>query len=281
MTFYRGMDIGTAKPSFDDRALVRHHLIDCLAPTQSASVDWFLKSAESCVDEIRSRGRQSLFVGGTPLYLKAALRGLFEGPAADPAIRRQLEADAELSGSAVLHARLARVDGLAAGRIHPNDLRRIVRALEVFEATGKPISEWQNEFDRPAQPPPKVICLTRPRDELYERINRRVLEMFEAGWVDEVQALGAGALPLSREASQAVGYREIADLLRGKMTKSLAIETIQRRTRQFAKHQMTWFRHIEEIQWLEIGDLTHEAALKALVQRFGESSNAIGSRMSD
>ncbi|MFO0944539.1 MAG: tRNA (adenosine(37)-N6)-dimethylallyltransferase MiaA [Planctomycetota bacterium] len=246
MTFYRGMDIGTAKASPADQARVPHHLIDVLDPSESASVDWYLREAERVCGKIRERGRKPLFVGGTPLYLKAALRGLFEGPPENRAIRERLAAEANETGSALLHQRLAAVDPKAAERIHPSDLRRIIRALEVHELTGRPITEWQNEFALPANPPPAVACLTRPRPELYQRINDRVLSMLETGWIDETDRLLRLDPPMSRQAAQAVGYYEIGEFLAGRMDKATMVETIQRRTRRFCKHQETWFRHIEE-----------------------------------
>src|SRR5262245_54705618 len=145
MTLYRGMDIGTAKPTVDERLRVPHHLIDALEPWESANVAWWLARAAQCCRDIESRGRRVLFVGGTPLYLKALLHGIFEGPPVDPTIRERLEAEAERGGSQ-LHKRLSEVDAPTAARLHPNDVRRIVRALEVWESTGKPISEWQREW---------------------------------------------------------------------------------------------------------------------------------------
>lgn len=250
MTLYRDFDIGTAKPSAEDRARVPHHLIDVLEPSESGSVAWWLERASQCVTEIKGRGRVALFVGGTPLYLKALLRGLFRGPAADHELRRQLEAEAQRSGAPDLHARLQAIDPIAASRIHTNDLRRIVRALEVFESTGKPISEWQQEWIRePSADGPKVICLDVPRAELYARIDRRVLAMLEAGWLDEARRLREMSPPPSREASAAVGYRDLWAFLDGKASWDDTVALIQRRTRNYAKRQLTWFRQLPEIRF--------------------------------
>ena len=150
MTLYRGMDIGTAKPSVADRTRVPHHLVDVLEPWESATVAWWLERAEIACVEIAGRGKRPIFVGGTPFYLKALLHGLFPGPPADPQLRRELEAEAERDGNDKLHARLAAVDAKTAARLHPNDVRRVVRALEVFQLTGQPISEWQQTWDTPA-----------------------------------------------------------------------------------------------------------------------------------
>jgi tRNA dimethylallyltransferase len=285
MTLYRHMDVGTAKPTAEQRRIVPHHLIDVLEPTESASVAWWLEQATTCCLEIEGRGKQVLFVGGTPLYLKALMFGLFEGPAADLELRHRLAEEARLVGSAVLHERLAGIDPLAAGRIHPNDLRRIIRALEVFELTGQAISSWQKQWHRDKErasrvserasrvserasrvsggspsddsgslppltrearsPMPTSIWLDWPRTELYERINQRVVAMFDAGLVEEALALRRFG-PLSKEASQAVGFAEAFALIDGLCTREQAIDRIQTRTRQFAKHQVTWFRHLPD-----------------------------------
>jgi len=270
MTLYRGMDIGTDKPSAADRARVRHHLIDILEPSESASLDQYLKWAETAVDEIRSRDKRPLFVGGTPLYLKACLRGIFEGPPADLDFRRRLEREAEQIGVEKLHDRLRATDPKAAEKILPGDLRRIIRAMEVQEKTGRPISDWQQEFDTPADPSPPVACLVRSRDERRRRIDERVPAMIAAGWIDEVRRLIApGQSSLSRVASQAVGYEEIIEHLAGKLSLEETIRLIQTRTRQFSKRQMTWFRHIEECTFFETSDVEpFEALIERLVSFF-------------
>jgi tRNA dimethylallyltransferase len=254
MTLYRGMDIGSAKPTADDQRRVRHHLLDVLDPSEPSSLADYLKRAKAAAEEIRSRGKQPLFVGGTPLYLKACLRGMFEGPGADADLRRRLEEEAEQIGVPALHARLAEIDPKAAERILVNDLRRIVRALEIYTLTGRPISEWQQEFDRPADPPPKVACIVRPREELRSRIVERVTAMMNAGWIEEAKRLFERDPPPGREARQAVGYGEIIEHLAGKMSFDELVETVTIRTRQFAKRQMTWFRHLEEIRFFETSE---------------------------
>src|SRR5262245_15275305 len=231
MTLYRGMDVGTAKPTPEERASAPHHLLDLLDPHESASVAWWLDQAAVAVSEIEARGRRALFVGGTPLYLKALLHGLFDGPPADDGLRARLEEEARQHGTQALHDRLTAVDPAGARKLHPNDLRRIVRALEVHELTGKPISQWQTQWrapltpPRPASPtqgrggekepsegvasaalagsPPlpcvgeagrgeganRCLCLDLPRDELYRRIDARVLAMINDGLVEEVRRL--------------------------------------------------------------------------------------------
>ncbi|MBL8796092.1 MAG: tRNA (adenosine(37)-N6)-dimethylallyltransferase MiaA [Planctomycetia bacterium] len=251
MTLYRGMDIGTAKPTAAERARVPHHLLDVLDPWESASVAWWLEQARACCRDIQARGKRVLFVGGTPLYLKALQCGLFEGPPAAPEVRQRLEAEAAQGGREALHRRLATVDPSSAARLHPNDLRRVVRALEIWELTGRPISDWQKQWPDTSSDPtcesagiPLALWLDRPRPELYERINQRVVQMIEDGLVAEVRALRELSQPLSREASQALGYKELFDHLDGRATLDEAIVRIQTRTRNFAKRQITWFRHL-------------------------------------
>ena len=273
MALYRRLDIGTAKPTTLQRQRVRHHLIDVLEPWQSASVAWWLKEAGTCCREINDRGKQVLFVGGTPLYLKAMLFGLFDGPPADAALRQRLVQQGEHLGPAGLHGLLAQVDSTSAARLHPNDSRRIIRALEVFELTGRPISAWQSQWVGPAcraepeepgveatetntadpglcqVPPgrrdlPRILWLDLPRPVLYDRIERRVEEMFASGLVEEVRALAALEQPLSREARQALGYKEVFAYLEGALSLKETIVRIQTRSRHFAKRQITWFRHL-------------------------------------
>jgi tRNA dimethylallyltransferase len=254
MTLYRGMDIGTAKPSADDRARVPHHLIDVLEPWESANVAWWLERATAAVANIEARGKRALFVGGTPFYLKALLCGLFEAPPSDEELRLQLEAEAE-RGREALHARLAEVDPTSARRLHPNDVRRVVRALEVWHLTGKPLSEWQQQSwwgdSAPRFPPGACLCVDVPRPLLYNRIEQRVEAMFAAGWVDEVRSLRALPRPLSKEASQALGYREIGEHLDGNRTLEETVAEVRLRTRQFAKRQLTWFRSLPGLEFCE------------------------------
>jgi tRNA dimethylallyltransferase len=271
MTLYRGMDIGTAKPTPEERQRIHHHLIDVLDPWESASVAWWLQQAERCCRDIESRGKRVLFVGGTPLYLKALLRGLFDGPPADPELRQRLTQEGERNGSHALHQRLAEVDPVSASRLHPHDVRRVVRALEVWEITGKPISAWQRqwtqesgvrsqesgdrnqELENPSSLTPyscpltgfgRCIWLEIPRNELYARINDRVRRMIAEGWLEE--AAGLRRKPLSREAAQALGYKELFAHLDGKAGLEETISLIQTRSRNFAKRQISWFRHLPE-----------------------------------
>ncbi len=251
MALYRGMDVGTAKPPPDERGDVPHHLIDAIEPHEEFSLAQYVEAAHRCIDEIVARGREVLFVGGTPLYLKGMLRGIFEGPPADWDLRdrlRQLDPQA-------LHRQLGQVDPASAERLHPNDTRRLIRALEVYEKTGRPISELQRQFDvgRPAEQC-RVFVLDWPREELSERIDRRVEAMFAAGLVDEVRRLLARPQPPSRTAGQAVGYREVIAHLAGKQDLSATIAEVQLHTRQLAKRQRTWFRSLSECRFVAMSD---------------------------
>jgi tRNA dimethylallyltransferase len=253
MSLYRGMDIGTAKPTMQERQRAVHHLIDVLEPSEEYSLAQYLEAAEAVVAEIRRRGREALFVGGTPLYLKGLLRGIFEGPPADWDLRHRLEEEARSESGDALHRRLAEVDPVSAERLHPNDTRRLIRALEVYEKTGRPISQWQQQFDVGLSASEcRVFVLDWPHDELYARINARVDAMFAAGLVDEVRGLLARAEPISRTAGQALGYREVIEHLEGQRGLDETIELVKTHTRQFAKRQGTWFRSLSECRFVPV-----------------------------
>lgn len=269
-TIYRRMDIGTAKPTAAERGGIPHHLLDVIEPWESASVADYREWAGTAVKAVEARGRRALFVGGTPLYLKALLRGLFEGPGSDAELRGRLEGEAEAEGDVALHQRLADVDPAAAARLHPNDRRRVVRALEVFELTGRPLSAFQVEHERPAPPTVPVFALEPPRAVLVERIDRRVREFFALGLVEEVRALQAAERPLSPVAAQAIGYREVIGMLAGQATLEDTITEIQARTRRFAKRQGTWFRGLEEVKPLPIApDEDPDTIAERLAARIG------------
>jgi len=251
MAIYRGMDIGTAKPSYEQQRRGPHHLIDIVEPTDDFSLSAYVDLAEKTVVDIRRRGREVLFVGGTPLYLKSLLRGIFEGPPADWEFRRAVEEEVEQIGVEALHQRLQQADPLAADWLHPHDKRRIIRALEVLRATGQPLSHQQTQFEEGAPAEERrVFVLDWPRPVLHQRINARVDEMFVAGLVDEVRGLLERHGHFSRTAMQAVGYREVMEHLRGEIDLEETIRRTKVRTRRFAKRQMTWFRHLSECRFL-------------------------------
>lgn len=255
MAVYRGMDIGTAKPDPDARRQVPHHLLDLVDPTEEFSVAEYLGAARRAVEEIRNRDRTPVFVGGTPLYLKALLRGIYQGPPADWEFRRQVDEEVERVGVEALHARLALIDPLAAAKLHPRDKRRIIRALEVFRVTGQPISHQQLHFDegRPAEAC-RVFVLGWERAELHRRIEHRVERMFQQGLVEEVESLVKKHGKLGRTAAQAVGYREVLEYQEGIRDLASAIEAVKARTRQFARRQETWFRKMSECRRLEMDE---------------------------
>ncbi len=271
MTLYRRMNIGTAKPTAEECLRVPHHLFDLLEPAQEFSVAEYLVAAERVCREIIAGGSTPLFVGGTGLYLRSLLRGVFEGPPANQKLRQRLESEAALDGVDALHRRLQQLDPNTAERLHPNDLRRVVRALEVIEMTGQPMSAQHREEPLPLdQRPTNVVWLSPPRDWLYGRINQRVEAMLDAGWLDEVRSLLAEPQPLSHTAGQALGYKELIELLRGERSLAETVGLIQTRTRQFAKRQHTWFRNLEECRSLPItGDESPaEVAAKFVGQVF-------------
>jgi tRNA dimethylallyltransferase len=202
-----------------------------------------------------------LFVGGTPLYLKGLLRGVFEGPPADWELRRQLTDDAARHGDAWLHERLAAVDPVAAARLHPHDTRRLIRALEVFEKLGQPISELQRQFEvAHAAAECRVFVLDWPKAELGQRIDERVKQMFSAGLVAEVQRLLAASRPLGRTARQAVGYREVIEHIEGRHNLAETVELVRLHTRQLAKRQGTWFRSLSECRFVAVSGQIDVAA---------------------
>jgi tRNA dimethylallyltransferase len=253
MAIYRGMDIGTAKPSPAERAAVPHHLIDIVDPSEEYSVAQYVEAAAKTVSDIRARNEIPLFVGGTPLYLKSLLRGLFEGPPADWQLRHEIEAELAHVGQPALYERLVQIDPVAASHIHPRDTRRLIRALEVFRATGQPISHQQLQFEegRPADEC-RVFVLRRRREELHARIEGRVEAMIECGLVDEVRDLTSNGHELGRTARQAVGYREAIGYLTGEYDRDEMIARIKARTRRFAKRQGTWFRSLSECRFVDI-----------------------------
>jgi tRNA dimethylallyltransferase len=268
MAIYCGMDIGTAKPSAAERSAVPHHLLDIVEPRQQYSVAQYVDAAAATVADIRSREKEPLFVGGTPLYLKSLLRGLFEGPPADWQLRREIEQELAHVGQQALYDRLQQVDPVAASHIHPHDTRRLIRALEVFRATGEPISHQQLQFDegRPADEC-RVFVLRRKREELHARIEGRVEAMIDAGLVEEVRWLTASGHELGRTARQAVGYREALAYLSGEYDQNEMVSRIKVRTRRFAKRQGTWFRSLSECRFVDLTGDTDPSVIAESIAR--------------
>jgi tRNA dimethylallyltransferase len=241
---YRGMDIGTAKPSAAERAAVPHHLIDLIDPTEAYSAAQFVTDATRLVGQIRARGRLPVLVGGTLLYFKALFDGLDTLPAANAAVRAQIDARAAEFGWPALHAELARVDPVTAARLSPNDSQRLQRALEVWMLSGRPLSQWHTGASRTPQDRPTLIAL-EPEDRawLHHRIAERFNAMLAAGLVDEVRALRArGDLSLERPSMRCVGYRQVWEMLDGHHPPQTLAERGIAATRQLAKRQLTWLR---------------------------------------
>ncbi len=250
MKVYRGMDVGTDKPTTGERRGVPHHLLDSLSPLEPMNLRRYVDAAHAAVADIHARGREAVLTGGTALYLKGFLHGVFEGPAADPVFRAALRAEYAELGSPALHERLKVLDPTAALRLHPNDRKRVERALEVHALTGKCLTEQLGQW-RSAVPAWAVVSvLTWPREVLYERINERVQRMFEGGILEETARLLASG-GFGPQSGQALGYAEAQAVLAGSMSKGDAIALVQRRTRLFARKQLTWFRSLESAHWIE------------------------------
>jgi tRNA dimethylallyltransferase len=250
MQVYRGMDIGTAKPTAAERDLVPHHLIDVCEVGDGFDAKQFVELASQAIANIHTRGRLALVVGGTGLYVRALRHGLFEGPARNEGLRARLEAMA----APELFEELQQLDPQTASRIDRHNPRRLVRALEVFHETGKPIGQLQTQWDpehAPVSAP--AIGLTRERADLVERIERRIDGQIAGGWVEEVRRLLPLGLEKNPAAMQAAGYRELVAHVRGEISLDNAVALIKTRTRQLAKRQLTWFRREPQLQWVEIG----------------------------
>lgn len=268
MKVYRGMNIGTAKPPPEVRARVPHRLIDILDPWEAYSAARFVEDGRAAIDEIRARGKRPLLVGGTILYLKALLHGLFRGPSADPALRADLAEAARTRGADALHAELARVDPESAARLHPNDLKRVTRAIEVYRKTGVPLSRLQGSFRQPALEPCVIVALRRDPVAQYRRIAERVDRMLAEGLVDEVRRLRAHSRGMSPEALQGHGYKELVPHLEGRETLAQAREATVRNTKYYSRKQLTWLRGFKEaVRWLDVSEDEREDAVAERVVR--------------
>ena len=251
---YRGMDIGTGKATAAEQAEVTHHLLDVIDPDEPMTAASFAALADQAIASAHRRGAPVVVAGGTGLYVRTLLLGLFEGPTGDPVVRAQLVAEAQASGGArALWRRLAAVDPEIAGRVEPNDLRRIVRALEVLELTGRPMSEHQRRHDhRAVKPryPARVVGLCPPdRSELYRRIDARVDRMMEVGFLDEVRALRAAGYGPELRSQAAIGYAELHRHLDGSLSLADAVTLVKRNSRRYARRQLSWYRRDAAVQW--------------------------------
>lgn len=279
MQVYRGMDAGTAKPTPAEQTEVKHRLIDVVNPNERFTVARFVELANEAIRDATTRGVRLIATGGTPLYYKALFEGLFEGPAADEKLRARLRL---LSGEE-LARRLGEVDPEAAARIHANDTKRLVRALEIHELTGRPISSFQTDWSAGAFRHKAIwIGLAWDRADLNRRINARVKSMLAAGWVEETRQLLERFGALSSTAAEATGYRELIDHLEGRSSLEEAVEQIKIATRQLARRQMKWFRRWEQVRWLP-GDqpLNDLVAAARTAWELTESSCNNGQRTTD
>jgi tRNA dimethylallyltransferase len=258
---YRGMDIGTAKPTPAEQAVVPHHLLDLCTPDYTLTLAEYQQAAYATIDALHARGRLPILVGGTVLYVRAVVEGLrIPVVPPDPLLRAELEAFLAQEGRAALYARLAAVDPLGAAAVDRQNPRRVLRALEIFLATGKSKVELEG-----ADPPPFAVLqigLMRPRPALYARIDARVVAMVEAGLAAETARLLAAGYGATLPAMTSLGYREMRAYLRGEMTLDAAVERIQVETHRYVRHQDTWFRKLSGVQWFDLGDADADDALE-------------------
>ncbi len=270
------MDIGTAKPGPALRARVPFHLIDVADIHETFSVARFQRMALDAVRDILSRGRVPLLAGGTGLYVRAVVDGLRMPPPADPEVRARLQREAQRAGSAALHARLAEIDARSARRISPNDAKRIIRALEVFETTGRTLTEW-NEQDRLRrwETPWLQFGLHCERDVLNRRVEERVDAMLRAGWVEEVRSLMDAGLRPGLQSACALGYQEIMRLLSEGGSLEETAAAIKTATRRFAKRQRTWFRADPRILWVDVTERTVEEAAEEVLRLLSRPANEL------
>ena len=270
MQIYKNLDVGTAKPSAEERQGIPHYLLDFLPPETPYSVADFTAAADPLIRDITARGRLPLVVGGTGLYITSLLSGMAFAPEkTDPAIRARLQARADTEGGAALYAELQRIDPGYAAQVHPNNLPRVIRALELFEATGRRMSDQRREA-RPAEAPYHALCLCltcRDRAVLYSRIDRRVDEMVENGVLDEARQV-YDHRDAYRTAAQAIGYKEFFPYFEGTADLTECTERLKQATRNYAKRQLTWFRHMDGVVWLDASAPDVTARAVQLTQDF-------------
>ena len=270
---FRYMDIGTAKPTAEQRAEVPHHCLDLRDPDEYFSAGEYGKLGRSIIEDVRKREKLPIVVGGSGLYVRALVDGFFEGPTRDPVIRRRLHEEIEEQGAPALYARLEKLDPDYAATINSNDAVRIIRALEVHEISGKPMSTWFKEQPGEKGLDAVFVGLDRPRDSLYARIDKRVEEMVSEGFVDEVRSLAEMGYYPKLVALDTIGYREAFRHIRGQTTLEEMIEQIQRGTRNYAKRQLTWFRADGRVKWIDLeGEMEPEGAVIGV---YGDAGSAV------
>jgi len=272
MQFYRGMEIGTGQPTPEQLARVKHHFIGHLSPEAFMSAADFSEAARPVVDRLNAAGKPAVVCGGSGLYIRALIDGLFEGPGRSCDIRQRLHAQADAEGTPRLYAHLQATDPAYAATVLPGDLRRIVRALEVHELTGKPLSTHHAEQQAEAEPLDSAqFGLDWPRETLYDRVNRRVEAMFAAGLVEEVKTLQESGHETHMERLKSLGYREVLAHLRGQATLPETIAAIQMNHRRYAKRQLTWFRRDTRIHWLRMDAGATEFRTKQVAERIAQT----------
>ena len=248
MQIYRHMDIGTAKPTKADRLKVAHHLIDHVEPDEPYSAAQYREEASEAIEQLGHQKKTVIVCGGSGLYIRVLTKGIFAGPERDAEYRKKLETQALKKGAEILHERLKVVDPVYAKKIHPNNLVRITRALEVFHASGRPFSEFHAEHAFTESPyNALMLYIDRPRAELYERINRRTEQMIEGGLIEEVKALITMGFNEDLKPMRALGYKEMVEFIHERLSKEEAIELLKKNTRNYAKRQITWFRNVDEL----------------------------------
>ena len=275
MQVYKGMDIGTAKLSKNEMEGISHHMLDVVNPDESYNVDKYVDNSKMCISDIYSRGKIPMLVGGTGLYADSLLRGIsFVKTDGDEEYRNYLFNLAEKKGNEYVHKMLETIDPVSFDGIHPNNIRRVVRALEVYKCTGQTIT-YHNELSKKNPSPYKALYvgITRDRDELYERINSRVDKMVEKGLLDEVARLYNNGYDLKYTSMQGLGYKEFIKYFKGEYSLLEAIEILKRDTRHYAKRQLTWFNRNKDIIWI---NLTHTDKDKALCIAYENAMNVIG-----
>ena len=253
MQIYRHMDIGTAKPTKDEMDGIPHHMIDIAEPWENYSVARFVTEARSCIDDVLARGRVPILCGGTGLYFDSVIKNIdFAENESDPEYRSELQKAAEEHGNEYVHDMLKKVDPKSAEAVHPNNLKRVIRALEIYKTTGKTKTELDRESVRESLYNAEIYGLNRPREELYERINKRVDIMLENGLLDEVKNLLEMGISRDATSMQAIGYKELVEYFEGRCTLDAAIDKIKQESRRYAKRQLTWFKRNNEIIWLNM-----------------------------
>lgn len=277
MLIYRGMDIGTAKPTVEERQGIPHYMIDLIDPNEPYSVALYQEQAEKCILEIVKRGRLPLLVGGTGLYVRSIIDPYsFPRTGINDSLRQRWQEEAKALGREVVYRRLAEVDPETAGKLHPNNLKRVIRALEVYYLTGRPIS-WQQDKKIEPKYNLAIFGLTIERSLLYQRIEERVDKMLAAGLVEEVRQLFKRGYGLELISMQGLGYKEIAQYLTGQITLETAVYLLKRNTRHFAKRQMTWFRRDQRIKWI---DVTYSRNVQDIAEEIIISTEGIFKEMS-